>query len=121
MCTNQHTGRMADRLHALMGDLGYSRYGVHGGDFGWSIGTTLGGRFPRRSCACSPNVRRGPSRRGGSPPHRSRRFSTVTHTSRQRAWAYGKIQGTRPQTLAVADGLARRATRVDPREVLGLV
>src|SRR5690606_4732665 len=41
-----HPGRVADRLHLLMRELGYERYGVQGGDWGAIIGTQLARRYP---------------------------------------------------------------------------
>jgi pimeloyl-ACP methyl ester carboxylesterase len=96
-----HTGRMADRLHALMGVLGYRRYGVHGGDFGWSIGTTLGGRFPQAVVGLQLQGAPWSEPKGREPTPQERAFLDKDALFKSEGQAYGHIQGTRPQTLAV--------------------
>jgi pimeloyl-ACP methyl ester carboxylesterase len=41
-----HPGRIAERMHLLMRELGYERYGVQGGDWGGIIGPALAARHP---------------------------------------------------------------------------
>ncbi len=43
--------RIVDALHALMGQLGYERYGVHGGDWGTLLGARLARRHPESVAA----------------------------------------------------------------------
>jgi len=100
-CAGMHTGRMADRFHALMGDLGYSRYGVHGGDFGWSIGTTLGGRFPEAVVGLQLQGAPWAEPKGREPTPKESAFLERYARFKAEGQAYGAIQRTRPQTLAV--------------------
>src|SRR5450759_2902407 len=37
---------MADLWHKLMTELGYEKYGVHGGDFGAGVSTSLAMKYP---------------------------------------------------------------------------
>ncbi len=98
-----HPGAIAGRLHALMGELGYSRYGVQGGDWGAITGTALALQQPDAVLALHLNFV------GGGPPPSEGEMSDEERAFRERQQAfqatetgYSQIQGTRPQTLAYA-------------------
>ena len=99
-----HPGRVAERLHALMGELGYPRYGVQGGDWGAWVGTALAERHPEAvlglhlnflpSAAIPPPVE--------PPSEVERRFREERARWNLEEGAYSAIQSTKPQTLAYA-------------------
>jgi microsomal epoxide hydrolase len=98
-----HPGRIAARLHALMRELGYERYGVQGGDWGAITGTALALQQPEAVLGLHLNFV------GGGPPPADREMSDEERAYRERQQAfqatetgYSLIQGTRPQTLAYA-------------------
>ncbi|MFY9315421.1 MAG: epoxide hydrolase family protein [Burkholderiales bacterium] len=92
------TEEIAEAFHELMsGVLGYRRYGCQGGDWGASIGTVLGYRYPESVIGVHLNllvVRRDPKL--SSDPAYSRQLK---HFLAEEA-GYQAIQGTKPQTLA---------------------
>ena len=96
-----HTGRMAERLHALMRSLGYARYGVQGADFGWSVGTALGGRFPEAVVGLHLTGAPWTEPKGRELTAAERVFLDRWSRFNGEGRAYGEIQGQRPQTLAV--------------------
>lgn len=98
-----HPGTIASRLHALMGELGYDRYGVQGGDWGAITGTALALQQPDAVLGLHLNFV------GGGPPPADGEMSEEERAYRERQAAfqatetgYSQIQGTRPQTLAYA-------------------
>ena len=50
-----HPGRIAERMHALMRELGYERYGVQGGDWGAIVATRLARLHPETVVALHLN------------------------------------------------------------------
>jgi epoxide hydrolase len=97
-------GLMADRLHRLMLDLGYERYGVHGGDWGSIIGTEIARRNPESVFGLHLNfVAAAPPPPDGTPPSEAERAYRERRARFQAEEAgYSAIQGTRPQTLSYA-------------------
>ena len=91
------TEDMAEAFAELMtGVLGYERYGCQGGDWGASIGTVLGYRYPDRVTGIHLNllvVRRDPKL--SADPKYTRQLN---HFLREET-GYQAIQGTKPQTL----------------------
>ena len=98
-----HPGRIAERMHALMGALGYERYGVQGGDWGAVIGARLARAHPEAVAGLHLNFPPLPAAAEGVElsPEESEWWSRQTEW-RAREGAYGAIQGTKPQTLAYA-------------------
>ncbi|MEE8421147.1 MAG: epoxide hydrolase family protein [Dehalococcoidia bacterium] len=99
-----HPGRVAERLHLLMQQLGYDRYGVQGGDWGAIVGTRLARQQPEAVTALHLNFAA-----GGVPPAEGEEPSDEERETRQRAQlfsveetGYQRIQGTRPQSLGFA-------------------
>src|SRR5262249_48802306 len=84
----------------LMGKLGYSRFVAHGGDWGGTITTILGGRFPEHVLGIHTTYAPGPPG-----------LSTDGLTQAEREWVaetadfeshhltYAKQQATGPQTI----------------------
>ena len=99
-----HPGRIAERLHQLMGALGYHRYGVHGGDWGAIIGTALALRHPEAVIGLhlthAPNRTLPPD----GPPlsEVEQAYLDGLQATRAEESGYVAIQGTRPQSLAYA-------------------
>jgi pimeloyl-ACP methyl ester carboxylesterase len=98
-----HPGAIASRLHALMQELGYERYGVQGGDWGAITGTALALQQPDAVLGLHLNFV------GGGPPPADGEMSEEERAFRERQQAfqatetgYSQIQGTRPQTLSYA-------------------
>ena len=98
-----HPGTIAARLHLLMAELGYDRYGVQGGDWGAIIGTALALQQPDALLGLHVNFV------GGGPPPADGEMSEDERAYRERQQAfqatetgYSLIQGTRPQTLTYA-------------------
>ena len=112
--------RVADLWVALMDQLGYARFGSHGGDWGSAVTTALGAAHPERMIGLHFSML--------SPP-----VDPASLTSEQRALVGGAaaIPGSRvglraPAAHQAADAgvrlerLPRRAGRLDPREVVAL-
>lgn len=94
-----HPGRIAERMHLLMRELGYERYGVQGGDWGAIIGTALALRHPEAVVGLHLNFGV-----GGPPPHGETSAGEQEWRARRQRFeaeetGYSRIQGTRPQTL----------------------
>ena len=98
-----HSGRIAERMHALMGALGYERYGVQGGDWGAIIGRRLAEAHPEAVAGLHLNF---PPLRavaeGAELSHEESEWWSRQAEWRAREGAYGALQGTKPQTLAYA-------------------
>ncbi len=101
-----HPGTIAERLHALMLELGYERYGVQGGDWGAITGTALALQQPDAVLGLHVNFV-GTAARGRPPADDEISDEERAFRERQQAFQatetdYSHIQGTRPQTLAYA-------------------
>lgn len=96
--------RIAERLHLLMGELGYSRYGVQGGDWGAIIGSQLARSHPEAVVGLHVNfVGTAPPPPEGAPQTPEERAYRARRERFQAAeTGYSSIQGTRPQSLAYA-------------------
>ena len=97
--------KVATLWAGLMQGLGYGRYGAQGGDWGASVSTWLA--FQRPECVAGLHLNYVPG--SFRPPRGSDAapYSVQEEAFRKqaRAWtdaegAYGRIQGTKPQTLA---------------------
>ena len=89
---------MAEVFADLMtGVLGYGRFGCQGGDWGASISSVLGYRYPERLAGIHLNllvVRRDPK------TVQDRKFLEQLNAFLKEETGYQAIQGTKPQTLA---------------------
>jgi pimeloyl-ACP methyl ester carboxylesterase len=97
-------GRIADRLHLLMSELGHARYGVQGGDWGAIIGSQLARKYPESVVGYHTTfVASSPAPPAGtepSPDEEAYRGQRARFQSDETG--YSSIQGTRPQTLSYA-------------------
>jgi len=90
----------------LMTALGYDTFGAQGGDWGASVSTWLAYRYPVRVKGLHLNFLPGSYRPPLGPDQapvssEEQRFLDQASAWSQMHGAYGQIQGTRPQTLAV--------------------
>jgi microsomal epoxide hydrolase len=96
------TEDMAEAFAELMtGVLGYRRFGCQGGDWGASISTVLGYRYPERVTGIHLNllvVRRDPNFPAENPEMKKYK-QQLTHFLQEET-GYQAIQATKPQTLA---------------------
>lgn len=94
--------RTAQAVAALMTELGYDRFGVHGSDLGAGVILALAGVAPERVIALhSANVY------WGYPPPDDVSPAEAAYLDASKAWqqsegAYALLQGTKPQTLSPA-------------------
>lgn len=91
----------------LMAGLGYERFAVQGGDWGASVSTGLGFRFPDRIVGLHLNYIPGSFEPAYDPAGGDLTDEERTFLAERAAWAeaegaYGHLQATRPQTLAYA-------------------
>jgi microsomal epoxide hydrolase len=96
--------RVAAAFAELMSRLGYTRYGVQGGDWGAAISSHLAVIDADHVVGAHLNMFQ------TRPPKDPDVIATLTHDEHVRldrasrfqadGWGYGQIQGTRPQTLA---------------------
>lgn len=89
----------------LMNGLGYAQFGAQGGDWGSSVSTWLAYRYPDQIKGLHLNFLPGsyrPPMEGNQPPlsGEEQGFLDKAAAWRELEGAYGKIQGTKPQTLA---------------------
>ncbi len=98
-------GAMADAMAALMTTLGYQRFGAQGGDWGAAVSTKLGLDHAARMIGVHLNflsaVRRDPSLYTDPAPSVQAFATELTQFAKEET-GYQVIQGTKPQTLAVA-------------------
>lgn len=96
--------RIAGRLHLLMRELGFQRYGVQGGDWGAIIGTQMARLQPRAVVGLHLNfVSSAPAPPDGAAPSEAEQEYRRRRARFQgEETGYSAIQGTRPQTLAYA-------------------
>lgn len=85
--------RMAERMHMLMRDLGYDRYGVQGGDWGSFVSTELALQQPESVVALHLNW---------APTSGSRPPAATSPEGRPLFDFYGDVHRTTPQSLAYA-------------------
>ena len=97
-----HPGRIAERMHALMTELGHERYGVQGGDWGSIVGARLTHQQPQSVLGLHLNFPAGlvQSPADAELPAEEAEWREQMAEWRDLEGAYGHIQGTKPQTLA---------------------
>ena len=97
-----HPGRIAQRMHELMADLGYDRYLVQGGDWGAIVATRMAQARPEALLGLHlSSVPRVIGRGVDEPPgHEERAWREQLDRWRADESGYSQIQCTRPQTLA---------------------
>jgi pimeloyl-ACP methyl ester carboxylesterase len=101
--TGWGVARIASSWAALMGRLGYSRYGAQGGDWGSAITTAIGAQDAEHcigihitlAMSARPNVE------GLPTPEEARALNGIQHYADFDS-GYAKQQSTRPQTLGYA-------------------
>jgi microsomal epoxide hydrolase len=97
--------QIADSCAELMSSLGYSRFGVQGGDWGAAIATSLSLHHPDRLIGMHLNflsaIRRDPALYGDPSPEVQDFVAQLKQFSAEET-GYQLIQGTKPQTLAFA-------------------
>lgn len=96
---------IAETFAGLMTNvLGYERFGAQGGDWGASISSLIGHRYPGRTLGVHLNflaVRRDVPAPADAPPEEQAYYKALAAFLREET-GYQQIQGTRPQTLAFA-------------------
>ncbi len=97
--------QIADATADLMKTLGYSRFGVQGGDWGSTVATSLGLHYPNHLTGIHLNflaaVRRDPALYTDPSPEVQEFVGQLKHFTAEET-GYQLIQGTKPQTLAFA-------------------
>ncbi|NBS96301.1 MAG: epoxide hydrolase, partial [Betaproteobacteria bacterium] len=97
--------QIADSCAELMSSLGYSRFGVQGGDWGAAIATSLSLHHPDRLIGMHLNflsaIRRDPALYRDPSPEVQDFVAQLKQFSAEET-GYQLIQGTKPQTLAFA-------------------
>jgi epoxide hydrolase len=98
--------RIAQLEAALMARLGYTRYGVQGGDWGSIISTQIAARDPAHVAGLHINMCFGGAATGSDPnegltPAEIARLK-VRQAFQNEETGYQQIQGTKPQTIGIA-------------------
>jgi len=95
---------MAELFRLLMESLGYRRFGIHGGDFGSGVGTTLALRYPENVIGLHLNNIEGYYRpflpEGASLTLEEVQFERDSETWYDKEGGYSHQQRTKPLTLA---------------------
>jgi pimeloyl-ACP methyl ester carboxylesterase len=100
--TGVHYRDTATRWHRLMHELGYQRYGAHGGDFGAGVSTFMALDDPDPMIGIHlSNLEITPYTGVGSPPLTAaeQAFLTANQSWASTERGYSSIQSTKPQTL----------------------
>jgi pimeloyl-ACP methyl ester carboxylesterase len=85
----------------LMARLGYDRFGAHGGDIGAGITARLGQHHSDAVAGIHVTSVYGPISEGDrAPTEAEQAYLDQRERWRQEEWAYGELQGTKPQTLS---------------------
>lgn len=96
-----HPGRIAERMHLLMRQLGHERYGVQGGDWGAVVATELARRHPEAVAGLHLNAApASPKPEGQAPTEEEKRYVAFREGFNATETAYFNLQATKPQTLA---------------------
>ena len=107
----EHQGEV---MHKLMLRLGYKRYAIQGGDWGWFIARAMSLRYPTHAVAQHLNLDLGAPPTWSKHPLLALRHAVTPYTPREKAglarssWfrlkgsGYSAIHATHPQTLGYA-------------------
>jgi len=93
--------RVADLWVALMDQLGYARFGSHGGDWGSAVTSALGAAHPDRMIGLHFSML-SPPVDPASLTSEQRHWWEALQRYRDREWGYVHLQRTKPQTPAFA-------------------
>lgn len=91
--------QVADLWVELMAQLGYDRFGSHGGDWGSAVTTALGARHPRKLFGIHVNMLAPPVDVTTLTPEQLQWWHRVGEY-RDREWGYVHLQRTKPQTAS---------------------
>jgi microsomal epoxide hydrolase len=98
--------KIADIIIKLMARLGYSKYGVQGGDWGGIISRVVALKDPQHVAGLHLNFCTAPAPTGANPndgvPPDELKLMQETNARMENERAYQQIQGTKPQTLGYA-------------------
>jgi pimeloyl-ACP methyl ester carboxylesterase len=95
-----HPRRIATAWAELMGELGYERFGLQGGDWGSLVSANLADLYPERVIGLHLNmVTAAPPVRDASLTEEEEAGLDASKQWRRTGVGYQEIQGTRPQTL----------------------
>ena len=98
-----HPRRIAAAWADLMGELGYERYGLQGGDWGSLVSANLADLYPERVIGLHLNmVTAAPPVPGAALSEEEESTLDASKQWRRTGIGYQEIQGTRPQTLGYA-------------------
>ncbi len=93
--------QVADLWVKVMAELGYERFGSHGGDWGSAVTTALGARHPERLTGIHVNMLAPPVDVASLTPEQREWWDRVL-AYRDREWGYVHLQRTKPQTASFA-------------------
>jgi microsomal epoxide hydrolase len=94
-------GRVADLWVGLMEQLGYGRFGAHGGDWGSAVCTALGASHPERLVGIHLTMLAPPVDEAALTADQ-RTWWEAVKGYRDQEWGYVHLQRTKPQTAAFA-------------------
>src|SRR4051794_493078 len=94
------TARVSDLWVELMAELGYERFGSHGGDWGSAVTTGLGLRHPEHMIGLHLTMAAPPVEPAALTGEQREWWDTVQRY-RDREWGYVHLQRTKPQTASV--------------------
>jgi pimeloyl-ACP methyl ester carboxylesterase len=94
-----NASRVAGLWVELMGQLGYGRFGAHGGDWGSAVNTALGASHPDRMIGIHFTMLAPPVDEATLTPEQQKWWEGVK-AYRDREWGYVHLQRTKPQTAA---------------------
>jgi epoxide hydrolase len=95
-----HAAEIARRIHLLMRELGYDRYGVQGGDWGSAVAWQLALQFPDEVVGMHRNMGTKPGLSDLSPEEAESLYAQERQKWMAEDGAYYQMQRTRPQTVA---------------------
>jgi len=95
--------KIAELLNNLMTrELGYQRYGAHGGDWGAGVNTRLAAAYPERVFGIHLSVTWFSAHPEGRLTEEEQQLADQLEQWQREETGYAEIQGTKPQTLAYA-------------------
>jgi microsomal epoxide hydrolase len=96
-----NAARVADLWVEMMQQLGYPRFGAHGGDWGSAVNTALGAAHPDRMVGIHFTMLAPPVDEAALQPEQ-RSWWEAVKAYRDQEWGYVHLQRTKPQTAAFA-------------------